>query len=87
MLEQYKNGLTLFGVLSVIAILFPPIIWETKTRILDTGFAFLFSIPKYRNSGIGGSVNFGMLFLELIIILIVSILFQLYYDKIKKALK
>ncbi len=85
MFEKYKNGITFFSILSIIAILFPPVIWETNTRIFNTGFSFLFSIPKYKH--LNGNVNFGMLLLELFIILILSILFQLYFNKIKKIYK
>jgi len=85
MFEKYKNGITLFGILSILAILFPPVVWETNTRIHNTGFSFLFSIPKYHY--LSGKVNFGMLLLELFVILIIAILFQLYFDKIKKTTK
>ena len=85
MIEKYKNGITLFSVLSLLAILFPPIIWKIGThQILDTGFAFIFSIPKYYYSEytrVPGRINFGILFLEFFFILILAVLFQLYYKK------
>jgi len=89
MIEKYKNGITLFSILSLPAILFPPIIWKRSTHILDTGFAFIFSIPKYNEyiSGydeyisISGSIHFSILFLEFFFILILAVLFQLYYKK------
>jgi len=94
MIEKYKPGITLFSVLSFFAILFPPVVWKrTSGFVLDKGFSFLLSISNYRESihgdslRVAGSVNFGQLFLELFIILIISVLFQLYFDKIKASAK
>ena len=87
MLERYKPGITLFSILTVIVILFPPVVWETNTRILDSGFAFLFNIPKWKNSGIGGSINITQLFVELIFVFIIALLFQMNFPRIKKLFK
>ena len=87
MLEKYKPGITLFSILAVVVILFPPIIWETSSRILDTGFAFLFNIPKWKNSGIGGTINISQLLVELIFVFIIALLFQMNFQKIKNIFK
>lgn len=85
MIEKYKQGITLFSIISIIAILFPPIVWITSSGyIRDKGFSFLFSISNYKNSSLAGSINFGQLLLELVIIFIISVLFQLYFKKIKQ---
>jgi len=87
MLEKYKPGITLFSILAVIVILFPPVVWETNTRILDSGFAFLFYIPKWENSGIGGTINISQLLVELIFVFIIALLFQMNFPKIKNIFK
>ena len=87
MLEQYKPGITFFSIFALIAILFPPVIWKTSSTVLDKGFAFLLSIPNYKTTRLGGTINFGQLFLELLIILIISFLFQLNYKKIQTWFK
>ena len=83
MLEEYKPGITLFSILAIIIILFPPIIWETKTQVLDSGFAFLFKIPKWKGTGIAGSINFSQLIIQLIFAFIIALLFQMNYQKIR----
>lgn len=94
-LGKYKPSITLFSILTIIGVLFPPVVWETKSRILDNGFSFLLSISNYmyppsflspnvRMSNIGGSINFTQLILEILIFLIISILFLLCFEKIKK---
>lgn len=83
MLEKYKPGITLFSILAFVAILFPPVVWEASNRILDSGFAFLFAIPKWKSSNIGGSINLPQLFIELIFVFIIALLFQMNYLKIK----
>jgi hypothetical protein len=87
MLETYKPGITLFSILAIIIILFPPVIWATSTRILDSGFAFLFYIPKWKSSGIGGTINLSQLLVELIFVFIISLLFQINFQKIKTIFK
>jgi len=87
MLEKYKAGISLFSILTIIAVLFPPIVWETSSRILDTGFAFLLSIPKYKQTTIGGTINFSQLFVELIFIFVIALLYQLNYSKIRNWFK
>jgi uncharacterized protein involved in response to NO len=87
MLEKYKPGITLFSILAVIVILFPPVVWETSTRILDSGFAFLFNIPKWKTTGIGGTINISQLFVELIFVFIIALLFQMNFQKIKNMFK
>lgn len=87
MLEKYKPGITLFSILAVIVILFPPVVWETSTRIIDSGFAFLFNIPKWKNSGIGGTINISQLLVELIFVFIIALLFQMNFQKIKNLFK
>lgn len=89
MLKKYKNGITLFSTLSIFALLFPPIIWETQTKILHAGFAFLFYIPLYpkyllfNQVQVHGRINLVFLFLEIFIIFVLSLLFQLYFTKEK----
>lgn len=87
MLEKYKPGITVFSILTILAILFPPIIWETTNRVLDSGFAFLFAIPKWKTSGIGGTINLSQLLVELIFVFIIALLFQMNYLKIKSLFK
>ena len=87
MLEKYKPGITLFSLLAVIVILFPPIVWESGNRILDSGFAFLFSIPKWKSSNIGGAINISQLFVELIFVFIIALLFQMNYAKLNGWVK
>lgn len=87
MLEKYKPGITLFSILAVIVILFPPVVWETSSRVLDSGFAFLFKIPKWEDTGIGGTINIVQLFVELIFVFIIALLFQMNYQKIKNLFK
>jgi|GEM_PF-5289311 len=87
MLEKYKPGITLFSILAIIVILFPPVVWETSTRILDSGFAFLFNIPEWKNSGIGGTINISQLLVELIFVFIIALLFQMNFPKIKNLFK
>lgn len=82
MLEKYKPGLSLFSILTAIALLFPPIVWETSSTIYNSGFAFILSIPKYAR--LIGKINFGQLLVEIILIFVIALLYQLYYDKIKR---
>jgi len=81
MLEQYRPGITLFSAFAAIAVLFPPVVWKSTSSILDKVFSFLFTIPNYRDTRIGGTINFGQLFLEIFIVLIISILFQLNFER------
>ncbi len=87
MLEKYKPGVTLFSILAAIVILFPPIVWQAGARILDSGFAFLFAIPKWETSQIGGTINLLQLLLEIMFVFVIALLFQLNYEKIKSWLK
>lgn len=87
MLEKYKAGITLFSILTIIAVLFPPITWQSGSRNLGSSFAFLFSIPNYKNTTIGGSINFTQLLVEIIFIFVVSLLFQVNSEKIKQWFK
>lgn len=87
MLEKFKPGITLFSILTIIAVLFPPIIWESTSRKLGSGFGFLFSIPNYKDTLIAGSINFTQLFVEIILILVISLLFQVNSEKIKQWYK
>lgn len=91
MLEKYKAGITLFSILTIIAVLFPPVVWQSNNRTLDSEFSFLFSIPNYKASygmtTIGGSINFVQLFVELILIAVISLLYQVNSEKMIKWFK
>lgn len=91
MLEKYKGGVTIFSILTLIAVLFPPVIWQSNNRTLDSGFSFLFSIPNYKASygitTIGGSINLIQLLVELIFIVVISLLYQVNSEKIKHWFK
>lgn len=81
MLEKYKPGLTLFSVLAILIILFPPIAKSYNNRIIETSVAFVFSIPKFF------SINIPILIIEFILGFFVSLLYQLNNEKIKKWFK
>lgn len=81
MIEKYKPGLTLFSVLSILIILFPPIAKEINNRIIESSFSFIFSIPKYY------SINFPILIIEIVFAFFISLLFQLNSEKIKQWFK
>lgn len=87
MLEKYYSGITLFSILTIIAVLFPPITWHNGSINMGSSFSFLFTIPNYNDTIIGGSINFIQLLVEIIFIFVVSLLFQLNYEKVKQWLK
>lgn len=86
MLEKYRPGVTLFSILTIIAVLFPPVTWERGTTIYDTGYSFILSIPKYHRL-VNGEINFKLLFVELILIFAIALLFQLNYEKLRARIK
>ena len=76
-MEKHKTGLTIFSILSILVILFPPIIKEYNHRVMYSNFSFIFNIPDYY------SVNALILILELILAFFISLLLQLYKEEIK----
>lgn len=75
-MEKYKPGLTLFSILTILVILFPPIY-----DLNEKSFSFIFSIPRYF------FINTPIFIIELIVVFFISLLYQLNNNKIKKWFK
>ncbi len=82
---KFKPGIMFFSIFTLIAIIFPPVIWRSYYGSSNS-FGFLLSYPQ-RNSDSYGYINLEQLILEIVAILIISVIFQLNYDKIKKWYK
>jgi hypothetical protein len=76
-MDKYKPALTLFSILSMLAILFPPIIVMRNELVLDSSFSFIFAIPKYYK------INLVMLLTEIVFMFFVSLLYHLKKEKLK----
>lgn len=86
MLEKFKPGITFFSIFTIIAVLFPPYVWNVKGLTLKEGFGFLLS-PPTTSEGFIASLNIPQLIVEIIFIFILAVLFQLNYKKIKTWLR
>ncbi|MEO7100272.1 MAG: hypothetical protein ABI162_12990 [Luteolibacter sp.] len=80
MLDKHKPGITLLCTLTAIAVLFPPVNWGYSSRVLKTGFAFLFESGV--RDGMQRTINLPQLALEIILMAIVSFIFEINRTKI-----
>ena len=94
-LNKYKQGITLFIAITFFMLLFPPIEWGTKYarlgssfHVKHTGFYFLLSFSDSgRSWGMGineAHINILQLFIQLILVAILSVFFQYYNVQIRK---
>lgn len=76
-MEIIKPGLTLFAVLTFFSIIFPPIYTlGFKDRIESTSYSFFFNLPDR------SIIAMKILIVEILLFLIVSLMYQLYYREI-----
>ena len=85
MFEKYKPGIIFFSICALIAIIFPPVVCQWR-RSIKKSFGFFLSFPK-KDGGWSGSINFEQLILEIAVIFILTVIFQVNYEKIKKWIK
>lgn len=93
MLEKYKLGIFFFIIFSLIAVLFPPVEWGqqygTNFWVEKSGYYFLFS---YADAGrdwhfYSSHIVYSQLLIEVFIIVLLSLFFQMFYPQIKGLIK
>lgn len=92
-LNKYKPGIILFSIITFFMLLFPPIEWGTRYsngsfNVRHTSFHFLLNFSDTgRDWGMGineAHINILQLFVQIMLVAISSIFFQLYNVQIKK---